>query len=181
MTLRSTILAGAAGLMGLAWTTAASAHALMIEKDVKAGAWHVIEIGLPHGCGGSPTTGVRIKIPDGIVMVRPQLKAGWTMSMTMRKMDKPITSEGVTYTEAVDEVIWQGGNIGDLEFDTFKALIKFPNTPDETLYFKTVQECKEGVNRWVEIPEGGKKWGEYKHPAPFVKLYGEPKQEARAP
>jgi uncharacterized protein YcnI len=168
-----------AGFLGLA--AAAHGHALMIEKDVKAGSWHIIQIGIPHGCEGTPTHTIRIKVPDGIVLARPERKAGWTMSMTMRKMDKPITSEGVTYTEAVDEMIWTGGNLGDLEFDRFGALIKFPNDPGKTLYFKTVQECAKGVHRWIEIPEGGKKWGEYKEPSPFVVLYDPKTGPVKAP
>jgi uncharacterized protein YcnI len=180
MTLRTLLAATAtaAGLFGL--TATAAGHALMIEKDVKAGSWHIMQIGIPHGCQGSPTHTIRIKVPDGIVMVRPERKPGWTLSMTMRKMDKPIVTEGVTYTETVDEMIWTGGNLGDMEFDRFGALIKFPDEPGKTLYFKTVQECAKGQHRWIEIPEGGKKWGEYKEPAPFVVLYDGKAQSAKA-
>jgi uncharacterized protein YcnI len=180
MTIKS-LLAGAAALASVAgFASGALAHALMIQKDVKSGSWHIVEIGLPHGCAGSPTTAVRIKIPDGIFMVRPQVKAGWTLSMVMKKMDKPVEAEGITYTESVDEMVWSGGKLGDLEFDRFSALIKFPNEPGKTMYFKTIQSCEKGEHRWVEIPSGGKKWGEYKEPAPFINLIGEPKQEARA-
>lgn len=169
----------AAGVFGLA--ASASGHALMMQKDVAAGAWHLMQIGIPHGCGGSPTTAIRIKVPEGIALVRPERKPGWKLSMTMRKIDKPFTSEGVTYTEGVDEIIWTGGDLGDLEFDRFNALIKFPNDPGKTLYFKTIQQCVNGENRWIEIPEGGKKWGEYQHPAPFVVLYDPKAQGAKAP
>jgi uncharacterized protein YcnI len=159
----------AAGLFGFA--SAASAHALMIEKNVAAGAWHIMQIGIPHGCTGTPTHTIRIKVPDGLTLVRPERKAGWTLKTTMRKLEKPIVAEGVTYTETIDEMIWTGGNLGDMEFDRFGALIKFPNEAGKTLYFKTIQQCEKGEHRWVEIPEGGKKWGEYKEPAPFVVLY----------
>lgn len=180
MGLKSLLAVGAAMVAIAGFAGSALSHALMIQKDVKAGAWHIIEIGLPHGCAGSPTKAVRVKIPDGITMVRPQVKAGWNMSMTMKKMDKPIEAEGITYTESVDEIIWADGNLGDLEFDRFAALIKFPNDPGKTMYFKTIQQCEKGEHRWVEIPAGGRKWGEYKEPAPFITLYGEPKQEAKA-
>ena len=181
MTLKLIGTLGAAVAVGMGYTAPAAAHALMIQKDVKSGAWHIIEIGLPHGCAGSPTTAVRIKIPDGIFMVRPQVKAGWTLSMTMKKMDRPVEAEGITYTESVDEMIWSGGKLGDLEFDRFSALIKFPNDPGKTMYFKTIQQCEVGEHSWVEIPSGGKKWGEYKEPAPFITLSGDPKQEAKVP
>lgn len=160
------------GLIGAAAT--ASGHALMMNKDAKPGAWHLIEIGIPHGCVGSPTNTIKIKVPEGISLVRPQVKAGWKLTMTKRKIDKPIVAEGTTITDMADEVMWSGGSVGDVEFDRFAMLVKLPNDPGKTLYFKTVQVCDKGEHRWIEIPEGGKKWGEYKEPAPFVQISGAP-------
>ena len=170
MTFRTLIGASAitAGLFGLMAT--ASGHALMMNKDAKPGAWHFVEIGIPHGCVGTPTTAIKIKVPEGVALVRPQVKPGWKLSMTMRKIDKPILAEGVTITDMADEVTWSGGNLADLEFDRFAMLVKLPNDPGKTLYFKTIQQCEKGEHRWIEIPEGGKKWGEYKEPAPFVQI-----------
>ena len=167
-------------LSGTAW-----GHALSVDKNAPAGGWHFVQIGIPHGCAGSPTNAVRIRIPDEIFMVRPEIKAGWEMSMNMRKMDPPVTSEGVTYTESVDEIIWSGGNIGDLEFDRFNLLALMPREEGKFLYFRTIQECVEGENRWVDIPEEGRTWGSYKYPAPFVRTVPaqprpEPSQEAQA-
>jgi periplasmic copper chaperone A len=48
--------------------------------------------------------------------------------------------------------------------------MKLPNKPGETLYFPTVQECERGVHRWIEIPAAGRSRGDYKEPAPFLKL-----------
>jgi periplasmic copper chaperone A len=153
-----------------AFTFAASAwgHALSVDKDAPAGGWHLVQIGIPHGCAGSATTGMRIRIPDDIFMVRPEVKAGWELSMNMREMDPPVTSEGVTYTKSVDEIIWRGGTLGDLEFDRFNFLALMPRKENATIYFLTIQECAEGENKWVEVPEGDRSWGSYKHPAPFV-------------
>jgi len=33
-----------------------------------------------------------------------------------------------------------------------------------------VQECERGVHRWIEIPAAGKSRGDYKEPAPFLRL-----------
>ena len=81
------ILSAAAVAAGLVLSGSAWGHALSVDKEAPAGGWHFVQIGIPHGCGGSPTTGVRINIPDDIFMVRPELKPGWEMSMKMRKMD----------------------------------------------------------------------------------------------
>lgn len=158
-----------AAVAALAFSNGASSHALSVDKDAPAGGWHLVQIGIPHGCGGSPTTAVRIRIPDDIFMVRPEVKAGWEMKMNMRKMDPPITSEGVTYSESIDEVIWSGNSLGDLEFDRFLLLALMPREENKTVYFRTIQECADGENKWVEIPEEGRSWGSYKYPAPFVK------------
>lgn len=162
-------------VLGLTLSGPAFAHALMMNKDAKPGAWHLVDIGIPHGCAGAPTTTVKIKIPDGIVNARPQVKVGWKLSMTTRKLETPIVAEGVNLTEVADEVTWSGGNLGDLEFDRFAVLVKLPNDPGRTVYFKTIQECGgKGKHSWIEIPEGDKKWGQYKEPAPFVQLTDEP-------
>ena len=179
------LLSAAAVVAGLALSSSAWGHALSVDKNAPAGGCHLVQIGIPYGCAGSPTNTVRIRIPDEIFMVRPELKAGWEMSMNMRKMEPPITSEGVTYTESVHEIIWSGGNIGDLEFDRFNLLAPMPREEGKFLYFRTIQACVEGENRWVDIPEEGRTWGSYKYPAPFVRIgppqpRPEPSQEALA-
>ncbi|MBT4739986.1 MAG: YcnI family protein [Rhodospirillaceae bacterium] len=164
-----TLISTLAIAAGLALSTSAFGHALSVDKDAPAGGWHLVQIGIPHGCAGSATTGMRIRIPDGIFMVRPEVKAGWDLSMNMRTMEPPITSEGVTYSTSVDEIIWRGGTLGNLEFDRFNFLALMPRKEHETVYFLTIQECEEGENKWVEVPEEGRSWGSYGHPAPFVK------------
>lgn len=166
--IRTTLHTTAALLCALCVSATAWGHALSVDKEAPAGRWHLVQIGIPHGCGGSPTTGMRIRIPDDIFMVRPEVKAGWDLSMNMRTMDPPITSEGVVYSESVDEIIWRGGNLGDLEFDRFNFLALMPREENKTVYFLTIQECEEGENKWVEVPEDGRSWGSYDHPAPFV-------------
>ena len=39
-----------------------------------------------------------------------------------------------------------------------------PNTPGKTLYFKTIQRCAKGVNRWIEIPVKGQEEPEFVAP-----------------
>jgi len=38
------------------------------------------------------------------------------------------------------------------------------------LYFPVVQECEQGVERWIEIPADGKGPGDYEKPAAGLKL-----------
>lgn len=51
--------------------------------------------------------------------------------------------------------------------------------PHSTLYFPVVQECEQGVSRWIEIPAKGEPSHEGKRLAPGVELL--PKHRASMP
>jgi uncharacterized protein YcnI len=151
---------------GAAW-----AHVTATPNEAVAGAYFRTEFTVPHGCSGSPTVAVRIKIPDGVISVKPQMKPGWEITIAKRKLDKPIDAgHGKMVTETVDEVSWRGGPLPDGFYDTFGLMMKLPDAPGRTLYFPVVQECKEGVHRWITVPTTGQKWNDVKEPAPFVRL-----------
>jgi uncharacterized protein YcnI len=153
----------------------ALAHITANPSEAPADGYFRTALRVGHGCEGSPTTAVRVKLPDGLLSVRPQQKPGWKIEIKMRKLAQPVDAgHGKMVSETVDEIIWRGGNLPDAYFDEFGISMKLPARPKTTLYFPTVQECAKGVSRWIEIPEGDKKWGDYKSPAPFIKLL-EPK------
>ncbi len=158
------------GGMTVMASVSAWGHAFMIEKQVPAGAWHMVEIAIPHGCYGSPTTEVSIKAPEGVFNARPEVKTGWTLSTRMKKLDEPIRTPEVVITEIVDEMTWSGGKLDDLYLERFNFLAKMPNEPGRVLYFKVVQKCEEGELRWIEIPEPGEDRRQYLHPAPTITL-----------
>ena len=43
-----------------------------------------------HGCKGSPTTRVRVRIPEGVLSVKPQVKVGWTIGIVRTKLAVPL-------------------------------------------------------------------------------------------
>jgi uncharacterized protein YcnI len=149
----------------------AAAHVTASPNEAVAGGYFTTEFTVPHGCGGAPTIAVRIKMPDGVADVKPQMKPGWEVHIVTRKLATPERDEhGNTVTETVDEVDWRGGKLPDTLYDSFGLLMKLPATPGVVLYFPTVQECEKGVNRWIEIPAAGQQWHDLKEPAPFVRL-----------
>ena len=156
--------------LGLASTQPLWAHAFMINKDVPAGAWEMVEIAIPHGCKGSPTNTVKIKMPSGVFNARPEVKPGWTLEVKTKVLPEPITIQDVVLSEIADEIVWSGGSLPDTHLERFSFLAKMPTTPGERLYFKIVQLCDEGEHRWVEIPEEGRPWSSYKEPAPYIDL-----------
>jgi uncharacterized protein YcnI len=169
--MKSAFMAAAAAGFSLVALGAAHAHVTANPNEAPAGGYFRTALRVGHGCGGTATTAVRVKMPDGVLSVRPQAKPGWTIEIKLRKLDKPVEiGHGRTVTETVDEIAWRGGPLPDAHFDEFGLSMQMPKRPNQTLYFPVVQECEQGVHRWIEIPAAGQKWDDLKEPAPFVQV-----------
>lgn len=150
---------------------AAQAHVTANPSEAPADGYFRTALRIGHGCAGSPTVAVRVKIPDGVLAVKPQVKPGWSIDIKMRTLDKPAElGHGRTVSETVDEIAWRGGALADAHFDEFGLTMRVPAQPGQMLYFPVVQECEQGVHRWIEIPAGGQKWDDLREPAPFIRL-----------
>lgn len=150
---------------------AASAHATLETRQAPAGSYYKAVLGVSHGCKGSPTTAVRIQIPQGITSVKPQPKQGWDLEIVREPSSATANStDAAEAEERVSEVHWTGGRLLDEHYDEFVLQVRLPDLPGETIYFPTVQECEEGVHRWIEIPEEGRSRSDYDEPAPQVIL-----------
>ena len=150
----------------------AYAHVTLENPEAAVGAPYKAVFRVPHGCGGSPTVKVRVKIPDGVIGVKPMPKAGWQIDMVRGKYDKSYKMfHAANITEGVKELSWSG-RLVDENYDEFVVSTYLTDdlAPNTTLYFPVVQECESGVNRWIEIPAEGTTGAEYKEPAPGVKL-----------
>jgi uncharacterized protein YcnI len=168
------VILAAALLLAAAGT--AYAHVTANPAEGPAESYFRTALRIGHGCSGAATTAVRVKIPDGVMSVRPQAKAGWAIEIKMRKLAKPVEiGHGRSVTETVDEIAWRGGPLSDKHFDEFGLSMRLPAGAGQTLYFPVVQECEQGVHRWIEIPAAGQKWGDLKEPAPYIKLIDAPK------
>lgn len=150
---------------------AAFAHVTIDPTEAVAGGYARAAFSVSHGCDGSATVAVRIKIPDGVLSVKPQMKPGWTVEIKTRKLDGELPSlHGKTITETVDEVAWRGGPLPENLYDTFGLSMKLPDAAGRTAYFPVVQECEKGVHRWIEIPATGQKPDDLREPAPALRL-----------
>jgi uncharacterized protein YcnI len=147
----------------------AHAHIVLEQKSAPAASYYKATFMVGHGCGGSATTSISVKIPDGVVSIKPMPKPGWELKTRIETLAKPYQLHGKAFTEGVTQVTWTGGALADANYDEFVMLTRLPDTPG-TLYFKVVQTCQQGENRWEEIPAEGKTTRDYKAPAALLEV-----------
>ncbi len=140
---------GGALLAVVVSASAASAHVEPTKSKVKVGATETVGFTVQHGCDGSPTNTVALKLPAGISNPVPVDMKGWTGSV-----DKGI-------------VTFKGGPLAPKTHATFSVKMKFPATPGD-LAFPISQTCVKGSLLWAEKTVAGK--AEPEHPAPVVKV-----------
>jgi uncharacterized protein YcnI len=167
-------------LAAIAWLTAspAGAHISLENKQATIGAAYKAVFAVPHGCAGSATTRIRVQIPEGVIAVKPMPKAGWTVDVVNGKYAGEYDYHGAKLSEGAKEVVWSGGKLPDGNYDEFviSTYLTTGLKPNSMLYFPVVQECEQGVSRWIDIPADGHAAHGHdgKSPAPGVKLMPKP-------
>jgi uncharacterized protein YcnI len=167
--IRSLIIGG----MVAAISTAAAAHVTLETQEARVGAPYKAVLRVGHGCEGTATTSLRVKIPDGVIAVKPMPKPGWTVETVKGKYAKTYRHfHNAQLSEGVTEIVWSGGKLPDAHYDefSFQGFLTADLEAGKTIYFPVVQECEKGVHRWIEIPQAGKSAGDYKEPAAGLKL-----------
>jgi periplasmic copper chaperone A len=149
---RLLLLSAALAAVSLATATPAAAHIDPDPKEAQAGSTQPIAFTVEHGCDGSPTIQLDMRLPDGVTGAAPDPVAGW---------DGSIDGGVVTFV---------GGPLPDDTEGTFSVTMTLPSTPDTTIHFPFVQRCEVGEIRWIGIPaEPG---DELDEPAPALLLTG---------
>ena len=160
-------------LMAALVASPAAAHVYLEGKQATVGASYKAVFAVPHGCSGSPTVKIRVQIPEGVIAVKPMPKAGWSVDIVEGQYAGEYDYHGNKLSSGAKEVVWSGGKLPDHNYDEFvvSSFLTDSLKPNTTLYFPVVQECEQGVSRWIEIPpDGGTHSHEGKWPAPGVKL-----------
>lgn len=152
------IAALAAGLV-LAAPAAAQAHVGVTPDAVEPEGSAVLTFSFTHGCENSPTTALRITMPEGLTSVSPTVDAMW--DVTVERADNGLVS-AVTYTATTPIA-------HDLRGAASMAVRLGEDAPD-TLAFPVEQQCETGVNEWVEIAEDGQDPHDLEAPAPVVSV-----------
>lgn len=157
-----------AAVAGLALVAGpALAHVSATPTEGAAGSYTVTTFSVPHGCDGSATTSITIKIPDQIIEVTPTRNALWNVTKTMSKLATPIKAEdGDEITEKVGSVTYTAKTpLPDGYRDTFELSFQVPDAVGTTLAFPVTQNCEQGKKtEWNQTVAEGE--AEPEHPAP---------------
>ena len=134
----------------------ASAHIDPDPVEAQAGSRLAVGFTVEHGCEGSPTVQLDMRLPEGVADPVTEPADGWDGSVEI--------VDGETI------VTFAGGPLADDVEGTFSVTMTLPPTPDATIHFPFVQRCEVGEIRWIQIPsEPG---DELDEPAPAMTLTG---------
>jgi uncharacterized protein YcnI len=88
ITMIRSLLIGAIVLGGIA---PAVAHVTLEAQEANIGMPYKAVLRVPHGCEGSATVTLRVRIPDGVIAVKPMPKPGWMLSTNNGQYSKTYT------------------------------------------------------------------------------------------
>jgi len=153
---RFVLAAAACSAALLAVAGPVSAHIDPNPTEAQAGSRLTVGFTVEHGCDGSPTVQLDMRLPEGVTDAVPEPAQGWDESIE--------TVDGDTI------VTFAGGPLADDVEGTFDVTMILPPTPGTTIFFPFVQRCEVGEIRWIGIPiEPG---DELDEPAPAMALTG---------
>ncbi len=153
---RLLVSAGVASAVLIAMAGPVAAHIDPDPEQAPAGSRLTVGFTVEHGCAGSPTIQLDMRLPEGVADPVPETVDGWDGSVDTLDGDTIITFAGGPLADDVEAV--------------FEVTMTLPPTPDTTIYFPFVQRCEVGEIRWIAIPaEPG---DELDEPAPAMALTG---------
>jgi hypothetical protein len=155
----------------IAFSSPVLAHVTFENAQTTPNSTYKATLRIPHGCDGKPTLKVRVRIPEGIVAVKPMPKAGWKLETAKGAYVRAYEVHGEAVSEGVTDIVWSG-SLDDGHYDEFVFQARFTDTyqPGATVYFPVVQECDGAVEEWSQVPAAGEDPHSLKSPAPGVRI-----------
>jgi uncharacterized protein YcnI len=162
---------GALAAALIAVSSPALAHVSFENGQAAPNSTYRATLRIPHGCAGKPTLKVRVRIPEGIVAVKPMPKAGWKLETAKGAYVRAYQVNGEAVSEGVTDIVWTG-SLDDGHYDEFVFQARFTDAyqPGATVYFPVVQECDGAVEEWTQVPAAGEDPHSLKSPAPGVRI-----------
>ena len=109
----------------------------------------------------------------GFKGAKPMPKAGWNISITRLRLDKPYTDHGRKVEEDVSEITWTASApefwLPDAHFDEFVLRGGLPAKAGP-LWFKEDQLCSKGRLDWTEVPASGNSTKGLKSPPALLEV-----------
>ncbi len=153
---RLVLVAATTSALLLATGGLASAHIDPDPVEAQAGSRLTVGFTVEHGCEGSPTVQLDMRLPEGVADPVTEPVDGWDGSVEI--------VDGETIAT------FAGGPLADDVEGTFSVTMTLPPMPDETIYFPFVQRCEVGEIRWIQVPD--EPGDEVDEPAPAMALTG---------
>jgi uncharacterized protein YcnI len=171
---RVTTTVVATGLLVLGAAGVASAHVTAHSPDtLTKGGFAEIVFRVPDEEDTAHTTTVQVDFSATAPVPDAQIKPvdGWTATVTMMNLPKPVNTNKETLTTAVKSITWtapRGQGIAPGQFQEFPIVVEgLPDT--DTMVMPAVQTYDNGdVVRWNQPTVAGK--AEPEHPAPHLDL-----------
>lgn len=71
-----------------------TAHVTLEPSSAPAGEYAKLVFRVPHGCEGSATVKITVKLPEGVLSVKPQVHPGWKISTKKTTLKEPAVLHG---------------------------------------------------------------------------------------
>jgi periplasmic copper chaperone A len=137
---------------------AAQAHVTLEQPQVAAGASTKAVLRVGHGCEGSATHTLTVRLPAGFRGAKPMPKPGWQLSVLRAPLAQPYESHGRRVVDDVVEITWKATSreawLPDAHYDEFVLRGQAPDTPGPA-WFKVLQLCEKGQWDWSQTPAAG--------------------------
>jgi uncharacterized protein YcnI len=149
---RNLAVLAVAATCGLVVPAVAQAHVSLHPNAIPAGAFVTTNIRVPNEDAHASTTGVQVKLPDGVLSALGAPPAGWRFSAKTKKLAKPIKTDDGLVTAETTEVDYTGGRILPGDFESFPLTLSIPAAAKagSIITFPTVQRYSNGkVVRWI--------------------------------
>lgn len=151
----------------------AQAHVTLEEPQALAGAGYKALLRVGHGCEGTATHTLVVRISAGFRGAKPMPKAGWALTIEQAPLAQPYESHGRKVSEDVVQITWRATSkesfLADAHYDEFVLRGQAPQTPGP-LWFQVRQLCEKGEWNWADIPASGTSTRGLKAPAVLLEV-----------
>jgi uncharacterized protein YcnI len=135
--------------------TLAQAHVSLEEPAAIASKGYKAVLRIGHGCDGTATHTVRVRIPSGFQGAKPMPKPGWVLDIQRAPLATPYETHGRKISDDVVEITWRASSPGaalpDAQYDEFVLRGQLPAEAGP-LWFKVQQLCEKGQWDWFDTP-----------------------------